>query len=437
MKRKLTSLASIALACVTLVNCTEDPEGKKSYQKAVLNIRDASSLVVLEASTGGRLKEGGSNFYKITTSGSMEEVKFVNADGTDMDPNVSSPTVDVTDVIDLNDSFLLLSGSFFVWDTLGNAQYYTALLVRKTDGAIFDFVENDIVVQKTKPGDKTAKSDNNGNIYYPNQTGITKLSVANPESITKEEFLPTGQVAEFFDITPQGVAVYKYGEGAGVTQSNGTDNIRLKKVNGGVFEIKVTGRDNNEFWLGTNGQIYFITYTWNNGYEPAIHKVVMNGDDPVIQNVWSDNTFSYPGVGHMLRAFSFGAHKIDKENSVLFIGGQGYSWEFNEATNTVTNIDLPAIEDGNIIVHSDDYYYIATGTELYKVDLDTHAYSSLLNSGDYEVYSMTVDENDNLQFSGLRFVDGKKIFAEIANDGSLEIIDEELGRSATVLQRLD
>jgi hypothetical protein len=50
---------------------------------------------------------------------------------------------------------------------------------------------------------------------------------------------------------------------------------------------------------------------------------------------------------------------------------------------------------------------------------------------------MNVDENENLQLSGLRFSDGRKIFGEISSNGSFEIIDEEIGRSATVLQRLN
>src|SRR5690606_29633539 len=109
----------------------------------------------------------------------------------------------------------------------------------------------------------------------------------------------------------------------------------------------------------------FITYSWNNGYEPAIHKIVLNGNDPVIHDLWSDNTFSYPGVGNMFRTFSQGAYKINKKNSVVFVDTnyeQGSSWEFNELTNTVMNIDLPQLENESIIVHSEEYYYIASGT---------------------------------------------------------------------------
>src|SRR5690606_32935220 len=105
MKRKLTRFASIVFACVMFFNCSED-DTKQIYQKVVLNISDATSLAVLEASSGGRMKEGQSNFYKIIANGSMEEVKFVNADGTHIDSNVSSPIVEVFEIIDLNASML-------------------------------------------------------------------------------------------------------------------------------------------------------------------------------------------------------------------------------------------------------------------------------------------------------------------------------------------
>lgn len=426
-----------------VVSCSEDDPGSdsKTYPEAVLSISNASSLAVLEADAG-RVTAGGSNLYKITTNGSMEEVKFVNADGSDIDPAIAETTIQVSNVVTLDATIFLLEGTFSVWDSAGVAQHYDALLVRRSDGAIFDFGENDISYNKTKLGDKLVKTDVSQNLYYPNNTGITKLSNSNPEIMTKQEFLSTGQTAEYFEITRNGAAIYKYGSSSGVTNANGTDDLRIRKAGGGIFEVKVEGRDNREFWRGANGSIYFVTYTWDNGYQSAIHKITMVDDNPVIEEVWSDDSmeheFNY--VAGMLRTASQGSHKIDKENSVVFIAtyaGGGFAWEFNEETNTVEDFTLPDVEEGAIIVNSDNNYYIATGTDLYKVDLDTHEYSSLLNSGEYEVYSMNVDANDNIQFSGLRFSDGRKVFAKISPSGNVEVIDEEIGRSATVLQRLD
>jgi hypothetical protein len=48
---------------------------------------------------------------------------------------------------------------------------------------------------------------------------------------------------------------------------------------------------------------------------------------------------------------------------------------------------------------------------------------------------MMVNDDDVVQFSGLRFSDGKKILAEI-KDGALNIIEEEMNRNAVILERL-
>lgn len=434
------------LSSALIISCSEDEPGKtevKTYPKAVLNIAHASSLAIVEEPSG-RVAENAANFYKITANGSFEEVKFVNPDGTDIDPTLASPVVKVEKIINLNASYLLLSGTFSVSDTLGHSQTYSSLLVRKNDGAIYNYESNDIAL-KSRLGEGPLKYDASNNIYYSNGTGVNKLTISDPSKISKIEYLPTGQKAEYFDIDAKGICVYKYGESSGVTNSNGTNDIRLKKLNGGIFEVKVEGRDNREFWLGSNGAIYFTTYTWSNGFIPAIHKINVNNNDISISNVWSsDNTSTYPGVGKMFRTTSQGAYKILKGNSVLFIdtyqssyGSDNSSWEFFEDTNEVVNISLPRMEQESIIISSSQFYYIATGTDLYKVNINTHQYTKLLNSGEYEVYAINVDDNDNIQFSGLRFDDGKKIFAKINKDGVLTIVDAELDRKATVLERLN
>jgi len=444
-------LALLFLVGFLMIGCTDDDPKKdndkngddgKRYPVAVLNIKGAQSVAVLENSNGGRMTAEESNFYKIKADNSMEKVTFVNADGTAIDPAIAAPVVIVSNMVDLDDKFLLLSGTFQAWDTLGVQQSYSDLLVRKTDGAIFNFLENNVAFSKVKLGDNLIKHDAAGNIYYPNFTGVTKLSVSDPEKITKEEYLSSGQTAQFFEITPEGGAVYKYGEGGGVTAANGTDQIRIKKPGGGIFEVKVDGRDNRQFWTGINGATYLITYTWANGYQPAIHKITLSGDNVNVEQVWSNDTFDYPGVGNMLRTSTQGSYRINKEKSVVFIDtyyskyGNDYSWEFNEETNTVTNIEnLPAIEEKAIIVSSSDHYYIATGTEIYKVDLNTHEYTTLI--GGFDVYSMNVTADNKLQFSGLRMDDGKKVFAEITSEGTFVLIDQEIGKSATVLQRLN
>ena len=439
MKNSILAL-SLLIFTIFIFSCSKDDTlNKQTFPRAVLNISDAKSLAVLETLQAKNQFSTQKNLYKLTVNGSFEEVKFINTDGTDIDPSLSTPVIDVNQISNLNSTYLLLSGSFSVSDTLGNNQSYTSILVRKSDGAIFNFEENDINLYRHKMGEKPFKYDSSKNIYYSNGTGVSKLKIDNHNGISKQDFLSTGQEAEYFDITPDGTGIYKYGESSG-TQGNGTDDLRIRKLNGGIFEVKVAGRDNKDFWIGSNGSIYFVTYTWSNGYLPKIHKILVNNNNISVVDVWSsNNTNDYPGVGSMFRTSSQGFHKIQKENSILFIDTYffGYSWEFFEANNLVKNIELPKVEQGSIIVNSKSYYYIASGTDLFKINLTTHEPVSLINSGEYEIYSMNVDTYDNLQFSGLRFSDGKKVFGEINKYNEFRIIDEEINREATILERLD
>ena len=115
----------------------------------------------------------------------------------------------------------------------------------------------------------------------------------------------------------------------------------------------------------------------------------------------------------------------------------GSHWEFFEDDNQVTNFELPDLSLTTKVVHSDDHYYLAEGTNLYKVSFADHSYSSLLTPGEYEVYTMSVDNDETLQISALRFSDGRKIIAGINAQGELTVIDEEQDKEAIYLQRLN
>ena len=242
----------------------------------------------------------------------------------------------------------------------------------------------------------------------------------------------------FFEVDPKGNCMYQYSISNGLNKYG----LRIKKANGGIHEVKIEGRENKEFWLGNNGNFYFITYTFDNGYFPKIHKINIDGDTITTSVVWPLNGGPIPdGVGQMFRTSSQGSFMIKKANSVVFIDTYytwgNMNWEFFENTNSVEGIELPHIDQDGKIINSKENYYIATKTDLYKVNLDTHEYTKLLNSGEYEVYTISVDANDKLQFSALRLKDGKKIFAEISKEGTLKIINEEINRKATVLERIN
>ena len=444
MKKTLLTLCSFII--LSSISCSSDKDeetikkdenvSQPQNQKIVLNISDAKSLVILEKSPSGKNLATETNLFKITADGKYLPVNFTNKDGL-----TTSTNPIVTSAKNLNSTYVLLTGDFNYPNEKGELVHYTNILVRKTDGAIYNF-GSDNVLSTNGLGDNSIKNDALGNIYYRYGGKVNKLTLSNPENIQKIDYLPSGQTPSAFEVDPNGNCIYRYGQSKGVTGSNGTNDIRIRKANGGIYEVKIEGRDNKEFWLGNNGKFYFITYTWNNNYFPKIHQINIDRDNISTKVVWSPSgPESYDGVGHMFLSSSQGSYIIKKEKSVVFIDTYyswgNMDWEFFEDNNSVENIQLPRVEEGAKIVYSKENYYIATKTDLYNTNLRTHVYSKLLNSGEYEVYTISVDADDKLQFSALRLKDGKKIFAEISKEGTLKTINEEINKKATVLERIN
>lgn len=428
MKKHLIVILTVSLI---VFGCKKE----NTREVPVLDIINAESLIVLESSKKSTSSSG--TFYKITVDGSFEEVKFINPDGTDIDEGQTQADLSVHSIHNVSSEFVILTGSFSVWDATGNNQYYETLLVRKSDGAIFDFGAIEIDTRSLL-GDEPFQHDNYGNFYYSDYSNMVfKVDISNPGSIVKSEYLSTGQEAEYFGIESQGNCIYQYGDDASTNK-----DFRLRKTNGGIFEVAISGRDNNAFWIGNNGKVYFTTIPFSNaGFtQPLINSLNIDNGNISIDTVWTPNSEDEDdAVGNFFRTKYQGSYLLRTNESVVFIGTYNRlkSFEFFESSNTVRLIDLPSIEEGAIVVNSDSYYYIATGTDLYKVSFSDHSYSKLLNTGEYEVYNMTASSDDIIQLSALRFSDGKKVFCQIDETGSLTTIDEEQNKKGIVLERLD
>lgn len=425
----------------------EDDDQPAVGETRGMSIKNAKSLVLLAPTVNGRIGDDvrpayTPNLYKITDDGSMEVVEFLDVLGNVIDPTEAGTYVSVYSIVPMNNDYVALLGDFVFPDSV-STKNYTALLLRKSDGAIFDFSQGGLNPETKRLGESVVKADGPGNLFYTanENAGVKKLAITNPEQLTVSGYTGTGQQARYFEVDAHGNCIYKYGESGGVTNANGAADLRIRKANGGIFEVKVDGRDNREAWLGNNGSFYFITYTWDNGYQPAIHKIDIAGSDIAINAVWTtDDLTVSDAVGSTIRTNTQGSYMIRKENSVVFVDtyfDRNLHWEFFEEDNTVRQFELPEIEEGALLVYSDNYYYIASGTNLYKVNLDTHEYESLLPENAYEVYTMNVSADDVVQFSAMRFSDGKKIVAEISAAGVLTVVSQELDATAIVLQRLN
>jgi len=405
----------------------EEPVKPKTYPKAVLDISDAASLVGLENVAGGRVASEKSNLFKITDDGKFEMVAFVYPDGSPLDSTVTvnvTPSLTVFQLYHVNPDYLLLTGQFVFPDTLGGSKQTDIILARKSDGAIFGFERGLNLVNQY--GVRAFKHDAVGNVYFmTSDNNVAKLSLDNPDQLTRIPYLATGQQAIKFEILPDGTCLYEKGGYPMV--------FRVRKLNGGIFDfVPPDDQVNAAIWTGSDNQVYCSTYS----YERAmIYKVTTNNNDVVIDTVAvTDDHQIVIGITNMHNRH----YRIHTDRSTIFVSDQDpdESFEFFEDDKSIRGITLPFVKSGCTIAGASKFnYYITVDDNIYKVDISTHAYTKILSAGEFEIYSMTVNDDDVVQFSGLRFSDGKKILAEIKN-GTLNVIEEEMNRTAVILERL-
>ena len=426
----LPAFAFLLLACSDNVKLDKN---NAKFGKPKFSIGDATSLVVLSnGSSSGRMAGESSNLYKLTTSGSFEKVTFLNQDNTPIDSSKTQTSIIVNKIFDVTKDFIILQGQFTAWDTLGNEQFYSTLLVRKDDGAIFDFNDNNIP-------DGVNFSYDNSNFYYINSNSmVIRVDVSNPEVLKKSEYLPVGQAANAFWVDLTGNLVYQYGE----------DKFRGRKKNGGIFELDISipndpyvSYSNQGIWIGVNHKMYLETLDFDSrGNRPHYHTISVDEQGTVaIDTVWTGTWKHFlGGSDYIVGSGSYMMRRVNKEKSILFIDWNR-AWEFFEETNTLIEVNLPQVETFDDFFYSDSYLYFRSGLTIYKISLTDYSYTliQLPQNDQFEIYSMGLGVNETLQLSALRFSDGKKIIAQIDSTGVFSVLDEVLNKEAVILQRLN
>lgn len=437
--RSFVVFTSVLLGCSDESELQQGPPSPAKIGKPKLAIGDASSLVLFNNSSnsGGRTAATPSNLYKITITGSVEEVTFLNGDDTPIDPGKTQTQIEVNALFNIGKNYIILQGHFMAWDTLGNEQQYGALLVKKEDGSIYDFGDVDIA-------EPTVFEDEGGNFYYKNSNGmIMQVDVDNPDLLRRNEYLPSGQVAQSFGVDKKGNAFYQYS----------SQKFRIRKSNGGIYEVNITedlpggtytsygNHKTQGMWVGANGKMFLETYDYgSSGLRPHVHTVSVDGQGTVaIDTVWTGNwKVSAGGTDYIIGHGTSSMRRVDKEKSVLFVGWN-HAWEFFEDSNKLFEVSLPSVESYDDFFYSDSYLYYRSGLDIYKISLSDYSYVkiSLPQNDQYEIYSMSIGDNETLQLSALRFSDGRKIIAQIDSDGVFSVVNQELDKEAILLQRLN
>lgn len=103
-------------------------------------------------------------------------------------------------------------------------------------------------------------------------------------------------------------------------------------------------------------------------------------------------------------------------------------WSFDDLTNTVKTAftKYSSAEFGayyNLIGRSDDYACIAIGQDVHFVNFENLTENVFKNIG-FEIFKTEYRNNNVLQFYGISYASGKKVYGEIGQTGDVKIINE-------------
>ena len=415
----------------------DSTDNSNSAKLSKMNISDAKNLYIAKTSSNFMASIGlDSNelsfkttpnstegkLFKITEDGYAEEVKYL-----DENEQIVSDFFIPNSLIKLNEKYIIVCFS--------NGDNY---LVNIETEACYKYTEDIPYFSSYNAGlynGEITVNDANGNIYFLANGKLLKLNVSNPQNVSLQSLLPPNESVSSsysWSVDDNGNIAYEGRDNVG----NGT--LRFKSVSNGYSNLPgSTNFSFTMFWQGLDGLIYYFNQS-NPGEK--IKKINSNPFSPEDCNVAANALGSAGACGfnNLLKA-------KNKNRMILLADGSAYP-EFYEVYNSDTNT-ITRIAAGTVGLQSfkfafssdDDYYLVGTNlshkTTLMKINPTTFEYEEMLTSGIYDIYTACLN-GENILFNALRMSDGAIVIGRIANDKSVTIIDENLSKPVTVLERI-
>jgi hypothetical protein len=360
--------------------------------------------------------------FKITDNGYVQEIEY-NYEDENGNPITSNEVLTPKSIFVLNTDYLIVS--FF------GSNY----LVNSSTGACYAYT-NDLPYpdqnEKFYNGEYIA-SDNNGNIYFINSNGgpgsVKKLSVSDPNNISIVTASVSSDTVRLFGVDKDGNIAY---EG----KDSGNNGVLRYRNNTGSLQV-LPGSTNlsfTTFWTGLNGKLYYYNLSNTGTYIKEIASPFSISD-------YGNN--GWVGVGFNPSIGIAGLLTIKNKNLIIGYNQSGAVELYNETQNNATAIPYSGfnLASSKFGIASDDYYYLAgtsTGSPtavLLRIDPSDNTYTTLIN-GQYDIYKMSVGNDEVITFNAIRMADGAIVIGQISSSGVIEILDQTLNVELTVLERI-
>lgn len=452
MKKILLLLISVLIlnsSCKKIIT-------SENNRVARINIADAEFL----ASVNHDLSDESHpvKIVKKSTGYSSEAIKFLNTEGDIIDDKFVS--YDVWWIFNVSPDYICMFGEFnmAINEDSNNMETYTSILVRKSDGAIFNFNGHYLEGGSYYMGQTYPQKDIFDAIYYSSDFEVYKLNVSDPGKLTQKKYLPDNQRTDKFFIDGDGNCFY-----------NGTDSYftKIKKATGGIIVNNALVLTN--LWKGFNQKTYWL-FTDTIESSPAntqcsVSEVNIVGDQVSATMIANHSlNISYLYFSHLLFDTTGFATQLLFEDSREGIIGEIYREAISEIAPLFLPEELSYNKRYKVISYSGNYVYIVrldsgiysinySGKEIIRIDTREYAtatrsiygvsteglsytsFKSFSIPAGYEIYGL-LPSGETIIFSGLRYSDEKNVIMIIDQDGNLNLVEETGNDKYSELQRL-
>lgn len=445
-------------------------QGKKNQ----FDLKLISNLVLLNQSVSLPARKSNNykslslaNFFFTDNSGDITSLKI---------PNSKTYTLNVSSIMECTKDFVLVSGNLNIEYLDGTKDNLNNFILDKTDGSFYKLSDasyaqfNNIYSKRygSSPwvNGKLQFDDNNSVYLKGNNTGIiqeiykAEFNKTSSETIdvkfTTINLIAEGNYFNYY-IMPNGDILYLYKEnmgkavwkvrfGSGQTISivDLDQNSSFSVNNVKYFESVDTSScfgvrsSNNEFIFFIKGQ---ETQNFTNTQLPNYikpFKLTTNNGTVIFESIPSKILASDNYLNAQFTLFTDYTHGMWYFNSNNFhvFTNRGYAdtvkgniwWSFDDKTNTFktsyTNYSNAEFTTySQLLGSSSKFACVPIGQNVHFVDLENLTNNTITNLG-FQIFKTQYRNDDVLQFYGISYSSGKKVYGEINQAGTVKILNE-------------
>jgi hypothetical protein len=398
----------------------------------------------------GKDKGNAYGLYKIRFKNGKHEMDTIYTTGENDSISVGNE-IYVTSIMDLENDHILLKGQFkFALDTFGNFKSKHDLIVRKSDGYIVNYDDNDEEYNiNYRLQNKNIRMLSNGDILINEFTDndsrrtIKKITIGNTNT-SISEFRPELNLnVSWFDVDLN-------------------DNILYTDMEDGCYQMNIYHKNNNKIeHVGLSGRQYndslqFITY-WVNK-EKEVFVLFNKFTDSKISYIFkmnvTNNSYNLDLVstltGETPQQYTFQLSN-GSESDYNFSIGEHFTFfmAFNNDMLSWVNIQNNNVEVKTIIgqdaahtniinANSNNNVYLQYDNKLVRASITTgDVTDNYFEDSNYEIVSLSSSPDDVVTLGTIRTSDNANVIWEIDANGSAKIISETSNVVVTSVENIE